>query len=79
MQEGLSVAFEHARQLLCRSHSVVVTSHIHPDGDSIGSALALWHYLRAQGKAPVIVLHSPVPAPLQFLPGAEFILSLIHI
>ncbi len=64
-----------ARDLLCQSRSVVLTTHVHPDGDGIGSALALWHYLRAQGKEPRVVLHSPVPAPLRFLPGAEYIAS----
>ncbi|GBD07009.1 Bifunctional oligoribonuclease and PAP phosphatase NrnA [bacterium HR21] len=69
----LRTAFQQAQQVLCQSHSVVLTSHIHPDGDSVGSVLALWHYLRAQGKAPVVVFHSPVPAPLRFLPGVEVI------
>lgn len=72
-QSDLRTAFQQAQQLLCQSHSVVLTSHIHPDGDGVGSALALWHYLRAQGKAPVVFLHSPVPVPLQFLPGADAI------
>ncbi|MCS6966761.1 MAG: DHH family phosphoesterase, partial [Candidatus Kapabacteria bacterium] len=63
-------AFDRARRLLCQSRSIVITTHLHPDGDGIGSALALWHYLQAQGKETLIVLHSPVPVPLQFLPGA---------
>ncbi|MCS7176863.1 MAG: DHH family phosphoesterase [Candidatus Kapabacteria bacterium] len=70
-QGSLGAAFAAARQLLCQSRSIVLTTHIHPDGDGIGSALALWHYLRQQGKDVRIILHSSVPAPLRFLPGAE--------
>ncbi len=63
-----------AQDLLCRSHRVIITTHIHPDGDGIGSALALQHYLGSLGKEVRCLLHSPVPATLLFLPGADTIL-----
>lgn len=74
-QRDLTSAFLQAQELLCRSQSVVITTHVHPDGDGIGSALALQHYLRSLGKGAVCFLHSPVPGPLRFLPGAEDIMS----
>ena len=47
----------------------VLSSHARPDGDSIGSQLALTHTLRALGKTVRIVNHDPPPAYLGTLPG----------
>ncbi len=49
--------------------SFVLSSHARPDGDSIGSQLALTHTLRALGKTVRIVNHDPPPAYLETLPG----------
>ena len=48
----------------------VLSSHARPDGDSVGSQLALSHALRALGKTVRIVNHDPSPAYLRTLPGA---------
>ena len=47
----------------------VLSSHARPDGDSIGSQLALAHALRALGKTVRIVNHDPPPAYLHTLAG----------
>ena len=47
----------------------VLSSHARPDGDSVGSQLALAHTLRALGKTVRIVNHDPPPAYLETLPG----------
>ncbi len=47
----------------------VLSSHARPDGDSVGSQLALLHALRALGKTVRIVNHDPPPAYLRTLPG----------
>ena len=47
----------------------VLSSHARPDGDSIGSQLALTHALRALGKTVCIVNHDPPPVYLGTLPG----------
>jgi phosphoesterase RecJ-like protein len=55
-----------------RGHQrIVVTSHVRPDGDAIGSALALAGALRAIGKEARVVNHDPVPAPLDQFPGTS--------
>ena len=54
----------------------LVTSHSSPDGDAIGSMLAMYHFLRALGKAPVVCANEgPVPRIYQWLPAAECILG----
>jgi phosphoesterase RecJ-like protein len=50
-------------------HRFVVSSHARPDGDSIGSQLAMAYTLRALGKEVHIVNADPAPAPLMNFPG----------
>lgn len=47
--------------------SVVCTTHVTPDGDGLGSALALVRYLRSLGKTAVVLNCSSVPPDLRFL------------
>ncbi len=49
------------------SNSFIITSHINPDGDAIGSELALARYIKSLGKSVTIINHSPTPSYLQFL------------
>ena len=51
----------------------VICGHVSPDGDCLGSQLALWHALRALGKNAtcVLVKDEAVPQNLAFLPGIE--------
>lgn len=51
-----------------------ITSHMAPEGDAIGSQLALRLILKELGKEAVIINRDPVPANLRFLPGANRIL-----
>ncbi|HEX2786841.1 MAG TPA: bifunctional oligoribonuclease/PAP phosphatase NrnA [Ignavibacteria bacterium] len=46
---------------------IVLTTHVVPDGDAIGSELAFCEYLKQLGKNPEIINHSPTPYFLQFL------------
>jgi phosphoesterase RecJ-like protein len=47
----------------------VLSSHARPDGDSIGSQLALAYALMALGKSVVVVNKDPAPGPLMAFPG----------
>jgi phosphoesterase RecJ-like protein len=51
----------------------LLSSHARPDGDSIGSQLAMAHALRALGKEVTIVNRDPAPAPLMAFPGVPAI------
>ena len=50
-------------------HRVVLSSHARPDGDSIGSQLAMAYALRAMGKEAIAVNADPAPPPLMAFPG----------
>lgn len=54
---------------------VLIVAHEHPDGDAVGSMLALRFALVSQGKAVDCALLEPVPARYRFLPGAEAVLT----
>jgi bifunctional oligoribonuclease and PAP phosphatase NrnA len=51
----------------------VLSSHSRPDGDSIGSQLAMAYALRALGKEVTIVNADPAPPPLMAFPGVPAI------
>jgi bifunctional oligoribonuclease and PAP phosphatase NrnA len=51
----------------------VISSHARPDGDSIGSQLAMAFALRALGKHVEVVNHDAAPAPLMAFPGVPSI------
>src|ERR671918_1289650 len=46
---------------------VCLTTHVNPDGDGLGSEVALVHLLRAQGIDAVITNPSPTPSRFGFL------------
>ncbi len=50
-----------------------ITSHIRPDGDSLGSSLGLYWLLRALDKEAEVIMRDPVPHSYQKLPGAELV------
>jgi len=55
----------------------LLLSHIDPDGDAIGSLIALSHLLRRRGKRTVAYDRDGVPEIYRFLPGSEQIVSAI--
>jgi phosphoesterase RecJ-like protein len=60
-------------ELLQSSNTIIITAHIHPDGDCLGSMLALHEYLASRGKSVKMILDDEVPALYNFLPGYETI------
>jgi phosphoesterase RecJ-like protein len=59
-----------ARTLLDRQR-FLISSHARPDGDSIGSSMAMAYALRALGKEAVVVHGDPAPGPLMQFPGVR--------
>ena len=66
---------ETVRQLVLTSKDIVITCHISPDGDALGSSCALWFVLKALGKTVNIVTADCAPRTLQFLPGVRDIVA----
>jgi len=55
------------------AHRILVTSHIRPDGDAIGSSLALALALISIGKQVEVVLSDGIPASFRYLPGSDLV------
>jgi len=56
----------------------VICPHINPDGDAIGSSLALKHFLARKGKVAEVVVPNHFPDFLRWMPGAETIKVFAH-
>jgi phosphoesterase RecJ-like protein len=53
------------------AESVLIGTHLNPDGDALGSALAVSHYLDGLGIANDVVCHHMPPRNLRYLPGVS--------
>lgn len=62
---------ERFRDLIEKSGRIVLTCHVRPDGDAIGSTLGLMHLFRTLGKDAHVVIPDNIPKTLQFLPGVR--------
>lgn len=58
-------------ELIEKHERFAVTSHIRPDGDSLGSSLALCWILRGLGKNAEVIMCDQVPHAYAKLPGAD--------
>ncbi len=54
---------------------IVITSHKNPDGDAIGSSLALYEYLKLKQLEVTVIIPNDYPAFLSWLPNNEKIIN----
>ena len=59
------------KQAIKKFNEFLITSHINPEGDAIGSQIAIARLLRKLGKKSVMLDDSPVPNVLRFMKGSE--------
>jgi len=68
MIDKLKTALGHSKKIL-------ITTHKSPDGDAIGSSVAWYHFLKAQGKEALIVLpDEPADFLVPFLNDIDFLI-----
>ena len=60
--------------LIAGSDRLLVTTHTNPDGDAIGSSLAMYHFLKGLGKEVSVVVPNHYPAFISWLPGNDQII-----
>ena len=61
--------FPKFKALLKRSENIVIVTHYNPDGDAMGSSLALYNYLVKVGKNVTVITPNDYPEFLKWLPG----------
>ncbi len=62
-----------AADLLQKDNNILIASHLNPDGDSVGSALALTLALKGLDKKVSLTTIEPVPSKYLFLPQTELV------
>ena len=63
--------FDELKRFLEKPRNIVVVGHRNPDGDAMGSTLALKHYLAKKGHNCTVVVPNEYPEFLNWLPGSE--------
>lgn len=67
--------FSEIMAALQKSQYPLLTGHVSPDADAVGSALALALALERLGKESAVVFKDDIPDYLKFMPGAEKIIK----
>ena len=60
-----------AKALIDKADNILIVSHMSPDGDAVGSALAASHVLTSLGKEVKILVPDNFLGQLKCLPGAR--------
>lgn len=71
MMSNNDLDFDSVIRFIGEQERFTLLSHISPDGDTLGAALALRLLLKRLGKTAEVVCANPVPKIYAFLPGAE--------
>ncbi len=66
----MNCELEKTRDAIVKYQNFLITTHIHPDGDGIGSELALARFLRSLGKSVSVVNSTDTPRKYRFLDHA---------
>lgn len=68
-------SFPKFRALLKKSENIVIVTHYNPDGDAMGSSLALCNYLIKTGKNVTVITPNEYPEFLHWLPGHKKVIA----
>lgn len=63
----MSVKYAELNDIFDSSSKIVLTTHVIPDGDAIGSEMALKRFLEKKYRNPQVINHSQTPGNLKFL------------
>lgn len=68
------IDIDKAKAAIDNSNKITIVTHYNPDGDAIGSSLALFNFFENMGKDIKIVVPSIYPDFLEWMPGTEHII-----
>ncbi len=75
IKQAVRQGVQEAVSAISKAQRIVVTSHVNPDGDALGSVLAVTHILDALGKDVTPLMADGVPDIYRWLPGAERVVT----
>jgi phosphoesterase RecJ-like protein len=70
----IDAACEQIAERIRNGKRFLITSHRNPDGDAIGSALALRGLIRKMGKSAEVIVRDKFNRALQYIPGADTVI-----
>jgi bifunctional oligoribonuclease and PAP phosphatase NrnA len=73
----MSTNIKTIRRAILKAQTIAISGHVNPDGDSIGSILALGFAFESIGKKVYVLCQDELPQNYRFLPGAERIVKRI--
>lgn len=62
---------KHFDDLFQSARRIVICSHMNPDGDNLGSIMAMYHMAKNHGKDAYVICNDEIPTEEKFLPGLE--------
>lgn len=74
----LKHSFPIFKKIIQNSQNHVIVTHWSPDGDAMGSSLALSHFLTKMGKKATVIVPNDYPEFLNWLPGNNKVLNFTH-
>lgn len=69
----MRISLQEAAAKLLAADSVLITAHVNPDGDALGSSLAMYHLLRQMDKEVQVLIDDDIPEAFGFLPDINVI------
>ena len=70
----MKITLQETAAKLIAADKIVITAHVNPDGDAIGSTLAMLQILREMGKNVSVYIDDKIPKNFSLLPFAEEIM-----
>lgn len=67
------IDFENLKNIVLNNSSFLITTHVNPDADAIGSEVAFYHLLKKLGKEAYIINHSATPYNMEFFNEGDII------
>ena len=67
-----SLCASRAAELLMQRDNITLLCHRRPDGDTVGSAFALYYALRQLGKEVRVLCADPLPQQYRYLYGPDY-------
>ena len=58
-------------EVISKFRKIVIVSHVNPDGDALGSSLALYFFAKKLGADPKVIIPNDYPGFLAWMPGIQ--------
>jgi phosphoesterase RecJ-like protein len=68
-------SIQKAKKLIHKYDKIAIVTHVSPDGDAIGSSLALYHFLTELGKQANVIVPNEFPGFLRWMTDSEEIIN----